>query len=182
MYQETDRMQRLVNNLQELSRVEARTFQLKYQPLQISKVIQTAQSQMLILFQEKGIQLEVITAKNPPLVMGDKDRILQITINLLNNALQFTSIGGKVVISAKKEHNEMLVAVADTGMGISQEHLPHIFERFYRADKSRSRAQGSGIGLTIAKSLVEAHGGKIWVESKVDKGSTFYFTLPLSLD
>jgi signal transduction histidine kinase len=181
IYQEADRLQRLVDDLQELSQVEARTFKLEYQLVQIGSVIQTAQTRMLTQYQDKGIQIEVSIEKTLPPVRGDEDRILQIILNLLSNALQFTRPGGKVVISVKKEHNEILTAVKDTGTGISGEHLPHIFERFYRADESRTRAYGggSGIGLTIVKSLVEAHGGKIWVESEVNKGSTFYFTLPL---
>ncbi|HEY60906.1 MAG TPA: HAMP domain-containing histidine kinase [Anaerolineae bacterium] len=181
IYQEADRLQRLVDDLQELSQVEARTFKLKYQLVQIGSVIQTAQTRMLTQYQDKGIQIEVSIEKNLPPVRGDEDRILQIILNLLSNALQFTRPGGKVVISINKEHNEIFTSISDTGTGISGEHLPHIFERFYRADKSRTRAHGggSGIGLTIVKSLVEAHGGKIWVESEVNKGSTFYFTLPL---
>ena len=100
----------------------------------------------------------------------------------MGNALQFTEADGKVTLNVKKKENNILFSVQDTGAGIAKEHLPHIFERFYRADKSRSRVNGggSGIGLTIAKSLIEAHGGKIWAKSAgKGRGSTFFFTIPL---
>jgi histidine kinase len=111
----------------------------------------------------------------------DEDRIVQVLINLLGNALQYTPTGGKVIVAASQKGGEVEISVKDTGIGIAPEHLPHLFTRFYRADKSRSRAGGgSGIGLTIARYLVEAHSGRIWATSPgLGKGSTFAFTLPL---
>ncbi|HZD55164.1 MAG TPA: ATP-binding protein, partial [Anaerolineales bacterium] len=102
--------------------------------------------------------------------------------NLAGNALQYTPSGGKVILSAHAQDGEIHIAVSDNGIGIPPEHLPHLFTRFYRVDKSRSRAGGgSGIGLTIARHLVEAHGGRIWVVSSGSgQGSTFTFTLPVS--
>ncbi len=130
---------------------------------------------------DKNVGLSVDIPTPLPLVEVDPDRIQQVLINLIGNALQYTPEGGQVTIQARAANSEIVVSVRDTGIGISVEHLPHIFTRFYRVDKSRSRAGGgSGIGLTIAKHLVEAHGGRIWVESAgVKKGSTFYFTLPI---
>jgi histidine kinase len=112
----------------------------------------------------------------------DAARITQVLVNLLGNALQYTPSGGSVTVKAWAEAREVLVAVRDTGAGVAAEHLPHLFERFYRVDRSRSRAGGgSGIGLTISKYLVEAHGGRIWAESPgVGRGSSFTFTLPLA--
>ena len=115
-------------------------------------------------------------------IPGDRDRLMQVMINLLDNACQYTPPGGQVSIEVKRQGHEVLVAVHDSGMGIPPEHLPNVFTRFYRVDKSRSRQAGggSGIGLTIARHLVEAHGGRLWAESQgVGKGSTFAFTLPL---
>ncbi|RMF25969.1 MAG: two-component sensor histidine kinase, partial [Chloroflexi bacterium] len=111
---------------------------------------------------------------------ADPSRITQVLLNLMGNALQYTPPGGRVTIRAWSTGEAVTVAVQDTGIGIPAQHLPHIFERFYRVDKSRSRAGGgSGIGLTIAKHLVEAHGGRIWAESAgPNQGSTFTFTLP----
>jgi len=133
-------------------------------------------------FEEKGLLLEAIVPSDIPNVLADEDRILQVLINLAGNALQYTPAGGKVTISASNEKNKVRITVADTGIGIAPEHLTHIFTRFYRVDKSRTRASGgSGIGLTIAQSLVNAHHGRIWVESEGEgKGSAFHFTLPVS--
>jgi len=108
---------------------------------------------------------------------------VQVLTNLVSNAIQYTDERGKVTVFVSRVANELQVSVQDTGVGIPFEHLPHIFDRFYRVDKSRSRhaGSGSGIGLTIAKHFVEAQGGKIWVESEGDsKGSVFNFTLPLA--
>jgi histidine kinase len=112
----------------------------------------------------------------------DTARLTQVLVNLLGNALQYTPAGGSVTVTAWAEAREVLVAVHDTGAGISAEHLPHLFERFYRVDRSRSRTGGgSGIGLTISKYLIEAHGGRIWAASPgVGQGSTFTFALPLA--
>ena len=133
-------------------------------------------------FDEKKVKLESEIQDKLPRVKGDEDRLLQVIINLLSNALQFTPSRGRVKVRAEKNKNNLIVSVADNGIGIKPQDLEHIFERFYRADKSRSRHEGggSGIGLTIAQSLVRAHGGRIWVESDGEgKGSVFYFSLPI---
>ena len=133
-------------------------------------------------FDEKKIKLVSELQDKLPKVKADEDRLLQVIINLLSTALQFTPKKGSVKISAAKNKNDLIISIADTGIGIKQRDLDHIFERFYRADKSRSRQEGggSGIGLTIAQSLVHAHGGRIWVESEGEgKGSVFHFSLPL---
>ena len=118
----------------------------------------------------------------PPL-QADEDRINQVLVNLVANAIQYTPEGGDVTISATPQANEIHISVKDTGIGIPPEHLVNLFTRFYRVDKSRSRnaGGGSGIGLTIAKHLIEAHGGRIWAESKGDgQGSTFTFSLKIA--
>jgi two-component system phosphate regulon sensor histidine kinase PhoR len=105
--------------------------------------------------------------------------VQQVVVNLLHNAIKFTPSGGKVILSASRQEKAVLFSVKDTGIGISLDDLPRIFERFYKADRSRA-SSGTGLGLAIARHLVEAHEGKIWVESEVDKGSTFFFTIPLA--
>jgi signal transduction histidine kinase len=122
-----------------------------------------------------------VPADLPP-VLGDEDRLGQVLLNLVGNALQYTPAGGTVVVSGRRKDQEAEIAVVDTGLGIAVEHLPHVFDRFYRVDKSRSRAVGgSGIGLTIAQHLVEAHGGKLRAESAgPGRGSTFIFSLPVA--
>jgi signal transduction histidine kinase len=128
------------------------------------------------------VRLQVDSPDDLPQAWADPERIIQVLLNLLGNALQYTPSGGQVTVRAQREGREVIIEVQDTGIGIAAEHLPQIFERFYRVDKSRSRTGGgSGIGLTIARHLVEAHGGRIWAESPgLGKGSTFTFTLPLA--
>ncbi len=184
VHSEVDRLQRLVNDLQELSRMEAGIIQLNLKPVPVTKLVENVESRLKRQFEEKGLMLETNVPAGLPNVLADEDRILQVLINLTGNALQYTPAGGKVTISAAPEKNKVQFTVADNGIGIAPEHLPHIFTRFYRADKSRTRASGgSGIGLTIAQSLVNAHHGRIWVESDGEgKGSAFHFTLPAAVE
>lgn len=178
---EADRLQRLVYDLQELSRVEAGAYEMHLQAINVQDLIDDAASRLRRQYEDKGVELSSNVPEDLPQVRVDKYRIDQVMINLLGNALQYTPSGGKVNISAAQQNGEILISIRDTGMGISSEHLPMLFTRFYRVDKSRSRAGGgSGIGLTISKFFVEAHGGRIWAESDgIDKGSTFRFTLPV---
>ncbi len=181
VHREADRLKRLVNDLQELSRVEAKAYELRPQPVSIAALIETLVKRLEMQFADKGVALEIDLPDDLPQVNVDEDRIGQVLLNLTGNALQYTPEGGQVTLSAGVIENGVQISVADTGSGIPVEHLPHIFTRFYRVDKSRSRAWGgSGIGLTIAKHLVEAHGGSIWVTSEgAGMGSTFTFSLPI---
>jgi histidine kinase len=181
MYQEADRLQRLVNDLQELSRVEAGFYELERKPRSIPALIQATRERIGRQFEEKEIRLEVDLPPNLSMVAVDEHRIGQVLLNLVGNALQYTPPGGGVTIGALEQDGWITVSIHDSGIGISPEHLPHLFSRFYRVDKSRARASGgSGIGLTIAKHIIEAHGGRIWAESPGhNQGSTFTFTLPV---
>lgn len=182
IYREADRLQRLVDDLQELSRVEAGAFALQRRPASVNELVLTTITRLERQFEEKGVKLETEVPANLPPVLADEDRIGQVLLNLVGNALQYTPAGGQVRVTAHREGAEANIAVTDSGIGIAAEHLPLLFTRFYRVDKSRSRAGGgSGIGLTLAKHLVEAHGGRIWTESPgPGQGSTFTFTLPLA--
>jgi histidine kinase len=181
-YKEADRLQRLVNDLQDLNRVEAGAIQLNLEPIQVNTLIDVTQSRLKRQFEEKDVSLEIKIPDSLPQVMVDEDRFGQVLLNLVGNALQFTPSGGNVKVTAQEKKDEVIISVADTGVGIANEHLPHIFTRFYRVDKSRSRVGGgTGIGLTIAKHLVESHGGNVWAESPgVGKGSTFNISLPIA--
>jgi len=181
IHSEIDRLQRLVNDLQELSRVEAGAFQLMRTPVSPASLIERIQNTMAPQFEEKNIQLEINIEPNLPDINVDKDRIIQVLTNLVGNALQYTPSGGKVILLVHREPSDILFSVIDSGIGISADQIPLIFNRFYRTDKSRTRTSGgSGIGLTIAKALVKAHQGKIWAESMGEgKGSTFSFLIPL---
>jgi len=183
IHTEADRLNRLVDDLQELSRVEAGSYHLDIKPVDVSALLQTVAKRLALQFESKRISLELELAPDLPRVQADEDRAVQVLTNLVGNALQYTSESGKVTVSATHLNDEVQIAVRDTGIGIPPEHLAHIFDRFYRVDKSRSRRAGggSGIGLTIARALVEAMGGRIWVESVgEDQGSTFTFTLKLA--
>lgn len=183
IHAEADRLNRLVDDLQELSRVEANAYQLDIQPLDVSTLARTVTKRLALHAESKRITLDFEQSPDLPLVLADEDRAVQILTNLTGNALHYTVEGGRVTLSAKRLIGEIQISVIDTGIGIPPEHLSHIFDRFYRVDKSRSRQSGggSGIGLTIARALVEAQGGRIWVESAGDgRGSTFVFTLPIA--
>ncbi len=180
IHQEADRLSRLVDDLQELSRVEAETFKLDLRPVAVADLVNTALRRLSRQYEEKGVTLASSLPAGLPLVQADEDRVGQVLLNLIGNALQYTPEGGNVQISAARNGDEVNIGVTDTGVGIPTEHIPQLFDRFYRVDRSRSRRAGggSGIGLTIARHLVEAHGGRIWAESTGEgKGSKFTFTL-----
>ena len=180
---EADRLNRLVDDLQELSRVEARAYELDIRSVDVSSLAQTVVKRLAAQSEARHISLDLDLAPGLPPVLADEDRSLQVLTNLVGNALQYTPGGGRVSVSAKPIDGGIQISVRDTGMGIPPEHLAHIFDRFYRVDKSRSRQAGggSGIGLTIARALVEAQGGRIWAESAgAGQGTTFSFTLPVA--
>ncbi len=172
-------LSRLVDDLQELSLAEAEKLKLVRQPESITELIKRTANTLQTPVSAKEISLSIELPDKLPLVSIDASRISQVLRNLLENAVTHTSTGGAITVTAREQCNYVEVAVTDTGEGIPAEDLPNIFERFYRVDKSRTRATGgSGLGLTIAKRLVEAHGGKIEVASQLGKGSRFSFTVP----
>ena len=179
---EAVRLQRLVDDLQELSRAEAGQVPIHRRQVVVRDLIETAVARLRPQFEDKGVGLAAELPQGLLRVLADPDRIGQVLTNLLGNALQYTPAGGTVTVRAGREGGRVAVAVADTGIGIAAEHLPHVFDRFYRVDRSRARASGgSGIGLTIVRHLVEAHGGSIRAESAgPGRGSTFTVILPLA--
>jgi histidine kinase len=180
IYQEADRMYRLVQDLQELSRLEAGQTSLHARPISVADLARGMLGRVRPQFEAKGVYLSGQIAVDTGWVWGDSDRLHQVLLNLLSNALQYTPAGGRVTVRTYNERDRVCIAVQDTGIGIAPEHLGHIFARFYRVDKSRSRrAGGTGIGLTITKHLIEAHGGNIAVASAPDLGSTFTIALPM---
>lgn len=177
---EADRLTKLVNDLQELSIIESKAYKLHKEKFNINTVISSVIENISPQFAQKNIQI-IKNSQDPKITaFFDIDRIKQVLTNILANAYQYSEKGGTVNISTTAKNNHVLVLISDTGKGIKNEDLPHIFTRFYRADKSRSRKSGgSGIGLTIAKQLVEAHDGKIWAESKGEnQGTIISFTIP----
>jgi signal transduction histidine kinase len=179
--EEAVRLTRLIDELQELSLAEAGELKLICQDEDISKLIKQAALALKTQAASKGVSVSIDLASDVPLVSIDSQRIAQVLHNLLDNALVHTDKGARITIGATRKDNWVEVAVVDTGAGIPDEDLPNIFERFYRVDKSRARATGgSGLGLTIAKRLVEAHGGNIEVQSELGKGTRLAFTLLIS--
>jgi signal transduction histidine kinase len=172
---------RLVEDLQELSLAEAGQLKLVRQPENINDLINLAVSAALPAATARGIVLTFTPTLNLPLCDIDSQRIRQVLHNLIDNAIAHTSVGGIVALDAVQKENWVEISVKDTGEGIPAEDLPNIFERFYRVDRSRTRSTGGhGLGLTIARRLVEAHGGTITVSSTVGQGSLFSFTLPIA--
>jgi len=181
IHEEAAMLSRLVNELQELSLAEAGELKLVYQEEDIGKLVKQAVTPWQPQVETKEISLSLNLPDNLPLVNIDWQRVNQVLHNLLENAVNHTGKGGIITVAAAKQGNWLEVSVSDTGEGIPAGDLSNIFERFYRVDRSRARATGgSGLGLTIARRLVEAHGGKITVQSELGKGSRFSFTLPIA--
>jgi len=172
-------LSRLVNELQELSLAEAGELKLVYQAEDIANVVKQAINSWQHQVAAKEISLSLDLPDNLPPVNIDRQRVNEVLYNLLENAVVHTREGGTINVAATRHGDWVEISVSDTGEGIPAEDLPNIFERFYRVDRSRARATGgSGLGLTIAKRWVEAHGGKITAKSELGKGSSFSFTLP----
>jgi len=179
LYEDAMLLSHLVDDLQELALAEAGQLKLVRQPVALREIVERAVHFLQPQVVSKGLTVKVDLPADLPLVDVDSERIGQVLRNLLNNAVTYTPSGGEVMVAARAAGSEVEVSVQDTGIGIAPEHLPYVFERFYRVDKSRARATGgTGLGLTIVKRWVEAHGGRIWVESMVGEGTTFTFTLP----
>lgn len=178
----TARLATLVNDILDLSFIDTPRVKLDSKALNLNKLINNIADSFRGQMSEKSLELQLDLPPTLPPVRGDEERIIQILGNLISNAWQYTPAGGRVTIRAKIADSFVQVDVSDTGIGISEKDLGHIFERFYRADQVGGQtASGIGLGLSIAKRLVELLGGKIWVKSRVDRGSTFSFTLPLAV-
>lgn len=176
--EETIRLTKIVSDLSTLARYDGEIVTLNKECFDLSELIKSIEASFEKEFADKSISFE--TDVQTQYINADRDKIAQIIVNLIANALKYTSGGGKVKIIAAEENREVKISIKDTGIGISKEDLPYIFERFYRADKSRSRESGgSGIGLAIVKSLVEAHGGSISVKSEQGIGSEFVIVMPI---
>jgi signal transduction histidine kinase len=177
-YDEIVRLSSMVKDIEKLSSYEKGAVQLEISEFDFGEMIEEVKDYFRLMFEDKGVELRISTGDNLK-YRGDRYKIKQVMINLLSNALKFTDRGGTVGLKALNGGDELVIIVEDTGRGISKKDLPFIFERFYRADKSRNRATGgSGIGLSITKAIVELHGGRIEVQSEEGKGSKFEVHLP----
>ena len=181
LYEEATLLSRLVDDLQDLAIAEAGELKLVFQAEDIAELINRTVAAVQSQVSAKGLLVSIDLSDKLPPVNIDYHRISQVLRNLLENAVAHTAKGEAITVTARQQGSWVEVGVVDTGEGIPAEDLPNIFERFYRVDRSRTRATGgSGLGLTIAKRLVEAHGGKIEVQSELGKGSSFSFTVPIA--
>ena len=177
----TDRLTKIVEDLLMLSKIETKEFQLKMEMISLPNLIDDIIDFVRKPAEKKKISLSRHDIPSSLAVRADRSYLEQILINLLDNAIKYTPEGGRVIVSAgEKDSKDVQFSIEDNGIGIPKEDLSRIFERFYRVDKGRSKELGgTGLGLSIVKHLVQAHGGRVWVESQLGKGSTFYFTLPI---
>ena len=184
LYGEAERMRRIVDDLSRLSHAESGQLNLEIAVVYPAEAVRIAVERMVPLFDEKGVELENAVPEDLPPVAADGDRVVQVLTNLLGNALRHTPAGGRVAVGAQAHEKAAVFQVEDTGEGMPAGDLPRVFERFYRAEKSRSRDEargGSGLGLAISRALIEAMGGRIRAESPgPGKGAKFTFSLPLA--
>jgi signal transduction histidine kinase len=173
------RLLKLINDLLDLVRLESGRMEVKREPLEVAEFVKGLASAARQVANDKRLRLETFVDPGLGTVSGDRDKLEKVVLNLLFNALKFTPAGGRVELRAEKRGGELMLMVADTGMGISEKNLPHVFDRFWQADGSSKRKyQGVGIGLALVKELVEVQGGKVSVQSQEGKGTTFTVTLP----
>ncbi|CAH0995523.1 Adaptive-response sensory-kinase SasA [Emticicia aquatica] len=179
---ESDRLSRLINQVLDLEKLESGKVRVLSETIDLQEIIEDSVETIEQLAKEKGVKIKKIIDKNLPVFNGDKDRMMQVMLNLLSNALKFTEAQkGSITITAYVEDNNLYVNVIDDGSGISKDYQELIFDKFYQAhDQTIRKPKGSGLGLAISKRIIELHNGKIWVESKVNKGSKFSFTIPIN--
>jgi signal transduction histidine kinase len=180
MLGQSERLSRLVDQLLDLSRLESGDVPFERDEVDVADLVHQVVSELRVGTHGRVALEEELPSDLPP-AWADRERLHQVVFNLLDNAVRFTPSGGTVTVSASANRERIRLDVRDTGPGIPPEHLPHVFERFYRVEQARSRGDGgTGIGLAIARSIIESHGGRIWAESEVGRGSTFSFEVPAS--
>ncbi|MBN1873970.1 MAG: GAF domain-containing sensor histidine kinase [Anaerolineae bacterium] len=177
--QETERVNELATQFLDLARLESGRIQMAKDPVQLNNIIALSIKVIQPMADQKGQKLLVEIPQNLSPIMGDAQRIHQVLLNLLSNAVKYSNSGDIVTLSGHQTDRDVVLAVSDTGPGIPQNQLSRLFKKFSRLSSSEHKATGTGLGLVIARQIVEAHHGKIWVESEVGIGSTFYFSLPI---
>jgi signal transduction histidine kinase/HAMP domain-containing protein len=176
---EGERLTALINDVLDLAKIEAGKVEWHMQPLSVSDIIERATAATVALFERKPLELIKEVEDGLPEIVGDRDRLIQVVINLISNAVKFAD-QGSVTCRATQVNGEILISVIDTGVGIAEADLPRVFERFTQVgDTLTDKPKGTGLGLPICKEIVEYHGGRIWVKSELGRGSDFSFTLPV---
>ncbi len=178
---ETGHLTQMVNELLDLSRIESGTAQLLLDDVDLVRLARSTAERLRLFAERQGLRIELDVPDRVSPVRGDEDRIGQVLVNLLHNAVKFSPDGGRIVLGLREEGDEVTVWVRDPGIGVPRADLARIFERFYKVDRARVRGRGgTGLGLSIARHVVESHGGRIWAESEEGSGSTFKFTIPIA--
>jgi two-component system phosphate regulon sensor histidine kinase PhoR len=173
------RLARLTDDLLKLSRIEAGRLELETRPIRVEGIVNGCVETARLNAEARGLRIVVNLPDEMPAIRGDGAQLGEVLQNLLDNALQYTPAGGQIELKARSNGHDVIFTVTDTGIGIPESDLERIFERFYRVDAARSReAGGTGLGLAIARHIVDAHGGRIWVESAIGQGSRFHFSIP----
>ena len=178
---EVDTLTQIVEELLELSHIESGQGPLRLAPTSVAEVVIPPVDRLRPQVERAGLEITVLLPPEAPPVLADADQVRLVLTNLVHNAVKFTPPGGRIVVAAQPDRDEVILSVQDSGVGIPAEDLPRIFERFFKADRARSGG-GTGLGLAIAKHVVQGHGGRIWVESVEGQGSTFFFTLPVVVE
>jgi signal transduction histidine kinase len=178
IHQAATRMNRLIQDLLDVALMESGQLTIERASLSVRALIVEAVEMQRPLAFASSLELRIDVDRDVPDVWGDRDRLLQVFENLIGNAIKFTEAGGCITVGARSIDHEVVLSVADTGGGIPSENLSRVFDRFWQATKAGR--QGAGLGLPITKGIVEAHGGRIWVESALGRGTTFSFTIPTS--
>jgi two-component system, OmpR family, phosphate regulon sensor histidine kinase PhoR len=176
---EVTRLTQIVAELTELSRVETGKAELALEPVDLNMLVEEVIHQLGPQFERQQLSVHKQLAADLPSISADRARVRQVIVNLVHNSIKFTSPGGRITVTTSTDELSVTVDISDTGAGIARADLPHVFDRFYKADRARTGGGGTGMGLAIAKHVVEAHGGRIWARSEEGSGSTFSFTLPL---
>jgi two-component system phosphate regulon sensor histidine kinase PhoR len=180
MHREVDGLSQLVQELLQLARIESGQALLRLEPVPPLELLTRTSDRLRSVAERAGVNLVLSAPEELPAVRVDRDRVGQVLDNIVHNAIKYTPPGGRIELAARHERNMVAIAISDTGAGITEDDLPRLFERFYKADKARATG-GTGLGLAIAKHLVQAHGGRIWAESAgPGEGATFTFTLPVA--
>jgi two-component system phosphate regulon sensor histidine kinase PhoR len=178
---ETGHLIQMVNELLDLSRIESGTAQLLLDDVDLVRLARATAERLRLFAERQGLRIELDLPDRVSPVRGDEDRLGQVLVNLLHNAVKFSPDGGEVVVGVREEEEQIRVWVRDPGIGVPRADLARIFERFYKVDRARARGRGgTGLGLSISRHVVESHGGRIWAESHEGSGSTFVFTVPLA--
>ncbi len=170
----------LIDDILDLSKVEAGQIELEVAPFSLDEALERGVVMVRERALQDGVQITLSADPGVDVVEGDERRIRQVIFNLLSNAVKFTPAGGAVAVSSSQVNGEVIVSVADTGPGLAPEDHERIFEEFQQTETGVAQGEGTGLGLALSKQLVELHGGRIWVDSKLGRGSTFVFTLPAS--